>query len=57
MLTLSKYPQETSQNQQVLFLPLTDIQILAIEGCYQDSLPIKITGIASNQTAQKSRKP
>ncbi|NER93533.1 MAG: hypothetical protein F6J86_06800 [Symploca sp. SIO1B1] len=47
MLPSPNHSQQASHNNQVLFVPLTDAQIFAIRGCYQDSLPIKITGTAS----------
>ncbi len=52
MLSPQNHSQLTSHNNQVLFLPLTDTQILALKGRYQDSLPIKITKtVAFNGTS------
>ncbi|NER24937.1 MAG: hypothetical protein F6J86_11910 [Symploca sp. SIO1B1] len=47
MLPSPNHSQQASHNFPVLFVPLTDAQILAIKGRYQDSLPIKITVPAS----------
>ncbi|NES19784.1 MAG: hypothetical protein F6K41_12860 [Symploca sp. SIO3E6] len=47
MLPSPNHSQPVSHNLPVLFVPLTDAQILAIKGRYQDSLPIKITVPAS----------
>jgi|GEM_PF-6370038 len=49
MLPSPKHSQKVDYNLKVLFVPLTDAQIIAIRGLYQDSLPIRMTVPADSE--------